>query len=60
MSEIQLNKHSYQKLIDEDIAAMKAYMPEHSLEMRHAIEVLKWSVDQLYPPDFWKKKKQSK
>ncbi|MFA5366323.1 MAG: hypothetical protein WC333_00170 [Dehalococcoidia bacterium] len=59
MGETQLDKHAYQRLIDGDIAAMKKYMPEFSLEMRHAIEVLKWSVDQLYP-EMKPCKKQSK
>lgn len=44
----QLDRKSYQKLIDEDIAELEKHMPLHSLEKKHAIEVLKWSVDQIY------------
>jgi len=45
---IQLDKTAYQKLIDENIEALNKYMPEHSLEKKHTIEVLKWSVSQIY------------
>ena len=45
---IQLDEHSYQKLIDENIDALNKHMPEHSLEKKHIIEVLKWSVQQIY------------
>ena len=45
---IQLNEQAYQKLIDENIKALEKYMPEFSLEKRHTIEVLKWSVQQIY------------
>ncbi len=45
---IQLNRESYQKLIDEDIQALNSYMPEHSLERKHIVEVLKWSINQIY------------
>lgn len=45
---MQLNEHAYQKLIDENIEALNKYMPEHSLEKKHTIEVLKWSVQQIY------------
>jgi hypothetical protein len=45
---IQLDEHAYQKLIDENIEALNKYMPEHSLEKKHTIEVLKWSVQQIY------------
>lgn len=43
-----LNEKGYQQLIDENIAELEKYMPEHSLEKKHIIEVLKWSVRQLY------------
>lgn len=46
--EIQLDEHAYQKLIDKNIEALNKYMPEHSLEKKHTIEVLKWSVDEIY------------
>jgi hypothetical protein len=45
---IQLDENAYQKLIDENIEALNKYMPEHSLEKKHTIEVLKWSVQQIY------------
>jgi len=45
---IQLNEQTYQKLIDENIEALNEYMPEHSLEKKHTVEVLKWSVKQIY------------
>jgi DnaJ-class molecular chaperone len=59
MGEIQLDRHAYKRLIDGDIAELKRYMPEHSLEMKHIIEVLKWSIDELYPGHIWKTKKES-
>lgn len=45
---IQLNKETYQKLIDQDIEQLNKFIPEHSLERKHIIEVLKWSVDKIY------------
>lgn len=44
----KLNEKAYQKLIDENIEALEKYMPEHSLEKKHTIDVLKWSVKQIY------------
>ena len=44
----QLNKATYEKLINENIEALEKHMPEHSLEKKHTIEVLKWSVDEIY------------
>jgi DNA-binding Xre family transcriptional regulator len=47
---IQLNKEAYKVLlIDKDIELLKKYMPEHSLEKKHIIDVLNWSVEQIYP-----------
>ncbi len=43
-----LNKKSYTKLIEENILELEKHMPEHSLEKKHSIEVLKWSVNALY------------
>ncbi len=43
-----LNKNTYAKLIDENIVEMEKYMPEYSLEKKHAIEVLRWSINALY------------
>lgn len=43
-----LNREGYQKLIDEDIAELEKHMSKHSLEMKHAILVLQWSVRQIY------------
>ena len=45
----KLNKETYQKLIDEDILALNKHMPEFSLEKKHTIDVLKQSIDFLYP-----------
>ena len=48
--EIQLNKEAYKVLlIDKDIELLEKYMPEHSLEKKHIIGVLNWSVEQIYP-----------
>lgn len=56
----RLNKEAYQKLIAEDIAWLKAQVPPgkafedgtpHSLEARHIIDVLNWSVHVLHPED---------
>jgi DnaJ-class molecular chaperone len=44
----EMQLHAYKQLIAEDIAELRRYMPEHSLEMKHIIEVLKWSIDELY------------
>lgn len=44
----QLNYESYQKLIDEDILALNNFMPENSLEKNHIIEVLQWSIKEIY------------
>lgn len=44
----RMNKQTYAKLIEENIAEMEKYMPEHSLEKQHAIDVLKWSINAHY------------
>jgi hypothetical protein len=46
----KLNRDAYQKLIDEDIAWVEKN--ERTLERDHVIEVLRWSVGQLYPKPF--------
>lgn len=43
-----MNKKTYAKLIEENIAEMEKYMPEHSLEKQHAIDVLRHSIDAIY------------
>ena len=43
----QLNHHTYCKLIAEDIEVMCKSMPDN-LERRHIIDVLKWSVKEIY------------
>ena len=45
---IQLNKQAYQQLIDQDIEELNKFMPEHSLERKHIVDVLNWSVDKIY------------
>ena len=45
---IQLNRNSYEKIIAENIKAIQKNMPEYSLEKQHTIDVLKWSIDQIY------------
>lgn len=45
---VKLNKEAYQKLIDEDIQALERYMPKHSIDKDHIIEVLQWSVKKMY------------
>lgn len=42
-----LNRASYQKMIDEDIEELKKSIP-NSLERKHIIQVLEWSVTELY------------
>lgn len=49
MSENTVNKETYQEFIDEDIQYIEKYFPKESLNKRHIIEVLQWSVNQLYP-----------
>lgn len=46
---IQLNKEAYQQLIDDDIKELNKHMPEHSLERKHIVDVLNWSVSKIYP-----------
>ena len=43
-----LNKDAYEDLIMGDIIALQKHMPEFSLEKKHIIEVLKWSVSAIY------------
>jgi hypothetical protein len=50
---VQLNKSAYEDLIIDDIIEILRHMPEHSLEKKHIIEVLKWSIKQIYPDDIW-------
>jgi len=45
----KLNKNSYQQLIDEDIAWLKANAPD-CLERQHIILALECSIDMYYPP----------
>lgn len=47
---IQLNKKAYEQLIKEDIDELNKYMPGHSLCKNHIIDILKWSVNQIYKP----------
>jgi hypothetical protein len=44
----RLNKQTYTKLIEENIAELEKYMPEHSLEKQHTIDVLRWSINAQY------------
>ena len=43
-----LNKDSYIKMINENIDSLEKYMPEHSLEKDHIVQVLNWSVKEIY------------
>ena len=43
-----LNREAYQNLIDENIQELNKFMPEHSLEKKHIIDVLNWSVRKIY------------
>ena len=45
---MQLNKESYQQLINENIEVLNKHMPKHSLEKKYTIEILIWSIDQIY------------
>ena len=45
---VQLNKDAYSKLIQEDIEAINKHMSVHSLERKHIVAVLEWSIDQIY------------
>ncbi len=47
-----LNKQAYEKLIEENISELEKHMPEHSLEKKHIIDVLNWSIRALYPLEF--------
>jgi len=44
---MKVNKETYRQLIDEDIAWLRKY--PRTLERGHIIDVLEWSIDQLYP-----------
>ena len=39
-----LNKKAYTELIEQNIAELEKYMPEHSLEKNHIIDILRWSI----------------
>lgn len=43
-----LNKVGYSELIRDDIKALNNAMGEYSLERRHIVEVLNWSIEALY------------
>ncbi len=43
-----LNKKAYKQLIEEDIAFLEKAVPGRSLEKEHIIEVLEWSIEELY------------
>lgn len=43
-----INKKAYCELIEQDLAVLNKHMPESSLEKTHIIEVLNWSIKQLY------------
>jgi hypothetical protein len=43
-----LTKEEYIKLVNADIKALNKHMPEHSLEKRHILMVLQWSIEN-YP-----------
>lgn len=45
---IQLDEKAYRKLINGDIMELKKHMPKHSLEKKHIVEVLKWSIRKIY------------
>jgi len=45
---IQLDKKAYEKLVNEDIKVLEEHMPIYSLEKKHIIEVLKWSIKEIY------------
>ncbi len=44
----KLNRLAYRKLIDENITELEKYMPEHSLEKKHTIDVLNDSINFYY------------
>ena len=44
---ININEKAYQELIDQDIESMKIHMPDN-LERKHIIDVLNWSIKELY------------
>jgi len=45
----KLNKETYKKLIKEDMESVEKYFPEHSLEKKHILEVLRSSIECYYP-----------
>jgi len=47
----KMNQETYAKLIEEDIAEMEKWMPKYSLKKRHAIEVLRYSINAFYEED---------
>ena len=47
-----LNKLGYTRLIEQDIEELNKSMDIHSLERKHIIEVLKWSINVLFPIDY--------
>jgi hypothetical protein len=45
---VTLTKEAYIKLVNADIKALNEHMPEHSLEKRHILMILEWSIE-TYP-----------
>lgn len=47
----KLNKKTFERLIDENIAELEKYMPENSLEKKHIIMILNESIKYHYLPE---------
>lgn len=49
--EMTINRPAYEKVIAENIAWLDSLNQPHSLERKHIVDVLNWSIDVLYPPN---------
>jgi len=49
---VTLDRKAYEEIIEADIKALHECMPINSLEKRHIINVLRWSVEREYPQNY--------
>lgn len=56
---ITLDRKAYEEIIDADIKALHECMPINSLEKRHIINVLRWSVEREFPKTYWDEEKEN-
>lgn len=55
MSDCTLTKDAYKEVIAEDIKLVEQFIPKEHILRQHILTVLRWSIDQAYPPEYWDK-----